>query len=147
MHFRSVPSFTEGRSHDAGILQRSGLLQQLEAHSNTPAGRPLCIYGDPAYPQRQHIQAPYKHNNLYEEEKVFNTAMSKVRVSVEWVFGEIVEYFAFVDFKKNQKIGLQEVGTMYITCALLQNAMTCLYGSSTSTFMGLHPPSLEEYFQ
>ena len=82
-----------------------------------------------------------------EEEKAFNIAMSKVRVSVEWVFGEIVEYFAFVDFKKNQKIGLQEVGTMYITCALLQNAMTCLYGSSTSTFMGLHPPSLEEYFQ
>ena len=102
MHFRSVPSFTEGRSHDAGILQRSELLQQLEAHSNTPAGRPLCIYGDPAYPQRQHLQAPYKHNNLSEEEKAFNTAMSKVRVSVEWVFGEIVEYFAFVDFKKSK---------------------------------------------
>ena len=74
-------------------------------------------------------------------------SLQSIRVSVEWVFGEIVEYFAFVDFKKNQKIGLQEVGTMYITCALLQNAMTCLYGSSTSTFMGLHPPSLEEYFQ
>ena len=72
--------------------------------------------------------------------------MSSVRVSVEWVFGEILQYFAFVDYKKNQKIALSEVGAMYTTCALLRNAMTCLYGSSTSSFFELDPPSLEEYF-
>ena len=72
--------------------------------------------------------------------------MSSVRVSVEWVFGEIAEYFAFIDFKKNLKIALSEVGTMYIVCALLRNARTCLYGSSTSRFMEVDPPSLEEYF-
>ena len=42
---------------------------------------------------------------------------------MKWVFGEIAGYFAFIDFKKNQKIGLQQVGTMYITCALLRNAI------------------------
>ena len=26
-------------------------------------------------------------------------SLQSIRVSVEWVFGEIVEYFAFVDFK------------------------------------------------
>ena len=46
-----------------------------------------------------------------DQEKAFNKAMSKVRVSVEWIFGEIAEYFAFIDFKKNQKIGLQQVET------------------------------------
>ena len=66
---------------------------------------------------------------------------------VEWIFGEIAGYFAFVDFKKNQKIGLQQVGTMYTTCALLCNAITCLYGSTTSTYFNLDPPSLEQYFQ
>ena len=71
--------------------------------------------------------------------------MSSVRVSVEWVFGEITEYFAFVDFKKTQKIALSEVGNMYKICALLRNAKTCLYGSSTSTFFGIDPPRLEEY--
>ena len=67
-------------------------------------------------------------------------------MSVEWVFGEIAEYFVFVDFKKNQKIALSEVGTMYKMCALLRNARTCLYCSSTSTYVGIGPPTLEEYF-
>lgn len=121
------------------------MVDELQAHCNAPDGQPLCIYGDPAYPQRQHIQGPYKHNNLSEAEKAFKTPMSKVRISVEWIFGEIAGYFAFVDFKKNQKIGLSELGTMYKTCALLRNAMTCLYGSSTSSFFGLEPP-LRQYF-
>ena len=46
---------------------------------------------------------------------------------------------------RNQTIGLSEVGTMYKTCALLRNVMTCLNGSSTSTFMEINP-RLEEYF-
>ena len=66
-------------------------------------------------------------------------------MSVKWVFGEIAKYFAFIDFKKNQKIALSEVGTMYIVCALLHNARTCFYGSSTSRFMEVDPPSLEQY--
>ena len=127
-------------------MRESGLLEELEQHCNTPDGEPLCIYGDPANPIRPHLQRPYKKNGLSNAEKEFNKAMSSVRVSVEWVFGEIAGFFAHVDFKKNQKIGLSEVGTMYKTCALLRNAMTCLYGSSTSTFMETSPPRLEEYF-
>ena len=33
--------------------------------------------------------------------QAFNALMSAVRVSVEWLFGDIVNYFKFVDFKKN----------------------------------------------
>ena len=31
-------------------------------------------------------------------------------------------------------------------CALLRNALTCLYGNTTSDFFQLDPPSLEDYF-
>ena len=131
------------------VVAANGLIANLcgpvEGRSNKADGNPLCIYGDPAYPVRPHLQAPYKHNNLSDAEKDFSKAMSSVRVSVEWVFGEITEYFAFVDFKKTQKIALSEVGQMYKICALLRNARTCLYGSSTSTFFGIDPPRLEEY--
>ena len=137
----------EGKSHDAGILQRSHLLDELERNCNTEYGDPLCIYGDSPYPERMHLQTPYKGNDLTNDQKAFNIAMSKVRVSVEWVFGEIAGYFAFIDFKKNQEIRLQQVGTMYITCALLRNAISCLYGSTTSIYFNLDPPTLEEYFQ
>ena len=40
----------EGKRHDSGILQESGLLRDLEQYSVSPNGEILCIYGDPAYP-------------------------------------------------------------------------------------------------
>ena len=60
-------------------------------------------------------------------------------------FFDIVNYFKFVDFRKNLKIGLSNVGKIYIVCPL-QNALTCLYGSLTSEYFDCHPPSLEDYF-
>ena len=37
---------------------------------------------------------------------------------------------------------------MYFVCALLRNAITCLYGNQTSEFFHLEPAiTLEEYFQ
>ena len=70
--------------------------------------------------------------------------MSEVRVSVEWLFGQITNYFKFIDFKKFQKIGLSPVGKIYIVCALLQNAHTCLYGNMVSEYFEIDPPSLQE---
>ena len=35
--------------------------------------------------------------------------MSKVRVSVEWLIGDIIKQFIFTDFKKNQKMGLSSI--------------------------------------
>jgi hypothetical protein len=53
--------------------------------------------------------------------------MSEVRVSVEWIFADIINYFKFLDFKKNLKIQLSAVGKMYITCSLFHNARAILY--------------------
>ena len=128
------------------MLADSGLLDNLEQHSYSPDGNPLCIYGDPAYPLRVHLQAPFRDGIITPEMRNFNTSMSSVRVSVEWLFRDIVNYFKFMDYKKNLKINLSAVGKMYTVCALLQNARTCLYRNQTSNYFGLDPPSIEEYF-
>ena len=64
--------------------------------------------------------------------------MSKVRISIEWLFNEILKYFACLDFKKILKICLSPV--------LLTNARTFLYKIQTSEFFNIDPPTLEEYF-
>jgi hypothetical protein len=92
----------EGKKHDSGMLRESGLLTSLltslEEHSFSSTGDILCIYGDPAYPLRPHLQAPFKTAvRLTEEQLAFNRAMSAARVSVEWVFGDIVNFFKFLD--------------------------------------------------
>ena len=127
MIFYELYFVSEGRKHDAGMLADSGLLNDMRNFAFSPAGQPVCVYGDPAYPLRIHFQA-------------------QVRVSVEWLFGDIINFFKFLDYKKNPKVGLSSVGKMYIVCALLRNAITCLYGNQTSEFFDLEPPTFEEYF-
>lgn len=128
------------------MLVASGLLQQLQQFAFSPTGQSMCIYGDPAYPLRIQLQAPFRNAILTQEMQDFNSAMSSVRVSVEWLFGDIINYFKFIDFKKNLKIQLSSVGKMYMVCALLRNALTCLYGNLASEFFNLNPPTLDEYF-
>ena len=111
------------------------------------AGQPVCAYGDPAYPLQIHLQAPYHQGCLTQQIEDYNKAMSEVRVSEEWLFGDIINSSKFLDFKKNLKIGLSSVGKMYIVCALLRNAITCSYGNQTSQFFDMKSPILEEYFQ
>ena len=92
---------------------------------------------------------PYREGDfarpLTPEMRAFNTAMSGLRVSIEWFLGDIANYFKFIDYKKNLKIGMSAVGKQYVICALMRNALTCLYGNNTSEFFGVEPPSLETY--
>ena len=80
------------------MLNQSGLLNDLHqvAFYN---GEPLCPYGDPAYPLGVHLQGPYKNVQLSFEQICYK-AMSEVRVSVEWLFGNVTNYFKFVFFFK-----------------------------------------------
>jgi len=136
----------EGRRHDSGMLAMSGLLDKLQQHSFDPYGNILCIYGDPAYPLRPHLQAPFKGANISPNQALWNKAMSETRVAVEWIFGDIINYFKSLDFKKNLNIILSAVGKMYVVSALLHNARAILYGTTTSKYFDIEPPSLREYF-
>ena len=129
------------------MLAESSLLYDLERHAFSTGGQPLCIYGDPAYPLRVHLQGPLKGAALTPHMEMFNGSVSSVRVSVEWLFGDILNYLKFLDFKKNLKVGLRNIGKTYVVCALMRNAVTCLYGYQTSEFFELDPPSLQEYFR
>ena len=119
------------------MLGESHLLNDLERFAFSTGRQPMCIYGDPAYPVWVHLQSPYKGNRLMPAMEAFNESMSKVRTSVEWVFGDIVRSFKFMDFKNNLKIGLSQIGKMYLVCALIQNAITCMYGNQTSNYFDL----------
>ena len=94
----------------------------------------MCLYGDPAYPLRAHLQGPYRGAALTQDQEDYNRSMSSARVSVEWIFGDIVNCFKFLDFKKNLKIGLSAMGKTYITCVLLQK---CSYYFVSVYYLGV----------
>ena len=128
------------------MLADSRLLRDLEQHAFSTRREPMALYGDPAYPLRVHLQVPYRGAGITPQMEVYNKAMSAVRMSVEWIFGDIVNYFKFLDFKKNLKISLSAVGKMYVVCAILRNALTRKYTNSTSEYFALDPPTIEDYF-
>ena len=123
--------FQDGRKHDSRMLADSRVYNELATNSFDLAGHPLCLYGDPAYPLRVHLQAPFKNAVLTQKMEDFNNSMSAVHSSVEWLFSDVINGFKFLDFKKNLKIGLSSVGKMYVVSALLRNVITCLYGNTT----------------
>ena len=129
--------------HDARMLGESRLYDCLEQFAFSRNGDPMRIFGDPANPLRIHFQAPFHEANLTQAMQDFNKSVSLVRVSVEWLFGDIANYFKFLDFKKNLKIGLSQIGKMYMGCAILKNA--CLYKNSTSQYFDMDPPTLHDY--
>ena len=47
---------------------------------------------------------------LTPDQEQFNKSMSKVEVTVEYLFKEIINYFNFMNFKKNLKVRLNAVG-------------------------------------
>lgn len=129
----------EGKIHDSSLLMQSELLNKLQQYSVNCNDEIMCIYGDPAYPLRPQLQTPFQGAKLTEGQMARNRSISEVRVSVERLFGDIINYFKFLDFKKNLKLGLSAVGKMYLACALIENAHTCLYGSTTSQYPHMEP--------
>ncbi|KAF2889512.1 hypothetical protein ILUMI_07648 [Ignelater luminosus] len=103
------------------------------------------LYGDPAYPLTDLLLCPYAGRNLTKQQQNFNRSMSTVRKSVEWEFGKVISELAFLDYKKNQKLLLQDIGNMYRTAVILTNCHTRLYDSQSNQYFNIKPPTLEEY--
>ena len=102
----------------------------------------MCLYGDLAYPLRVHLQTPFHHLPLTPLMEEYNKSMSEVRIAVEWLFGDVINSFKFLDFKKNLKIGLSSVGKMLCAhCfAMLRPAFMAI---KLLTFLNLTLPPLK----
>ena len=104
------------------MLGDLGLFTQLQQHTRGQNHNILCLSGDPAYLLRPQLLGPFKGAGVTQIQQEWNQAMSKVRINVEWIFGDI-------------------------TIAILQNAHTCLYGNKILRYFGLQPVNIADYFQ
>jgi nuclease HARBI1 len=70
-----------------------------------------------------------------------------MRVSVEWLYGDVVRYWSALDMTRQLKIQQTPVAQIYIVAVLLTNCITILRRSNTtSQYFQVEPPSIEEYF-
>ena len=142
----------EGPMNDQRMFKDSGLLARLMAHCAilTLVGPAyiLVIYylfADRGYTHgNPYVQVPYKAPVLLPYQTAYNGVMSKIRQPVEWSFGKVGRYFAFVDFEKNQKLYLQPVTSYWQIATLLTNCHSCFYGNQTATYFGVPTPEVED---
>ena len=113
----------EGRRHDSAMLVDSGLLQELSQYSFALDGISLCVYGDPAYPLRVHIQGPFKGVNLASAEQQFNKAMSFGRMA----FLGYCELLCILRFHEKVKNRLKSCWhNLHCVCALKKRSQLSL---------------------
>lgn len=134
----------EGRRHDMTLYHQSGMDGHLR-DTLVVDGEQYYLYADAAYVLRAWLQIAFAGDNLTDAQAAYNTAMSALRVSVEWAFKDIKQVFSYLDYSRKLKLQEGPVGLLYLVAALLWNLRSCLYGSQTSSFFGCSPPSVEKY--
>ena len=53
----------------------------LEQYAFSTTGQPMCIYGDPAYPLRVHLQGPFRDAYLTPQKQLYNQSMNEHRLN------------------------------------------------------------------
>ena len=67
----------------------------------------MCIYGDPAYPLRVHLQGRFRDAYLTPQKQLYNQSMNSVRTSVEWLFADVQNYFQIYRLQEKSESGAQ----------------------------------------
>jgi hypothetical protein len=135
----------QGRINDKKMLRKSKLLGRLWKKCR---GR-WCAFGDRGYAAgHPSLHVPFIGvQGRVEPGRTYNMRCARTRICVEWCFGKVKTLFAFVDFKKNQKLYLQPIGSYWHAAVLLTNCHSCLYGNQTAQFFGCPTPDLEVYLK
>jgi hypothetical protein len=147
--FSSVYGPVVGSHGDWYIFQESQLEATITEVIQAAGSRKLYIYGDPAYTGSKVTMGSYRKprgGQLTQQQRQFNTNMSRRRISVEHGFGHVQRHWLQSSYHLNQRIGHTPVGTYYLVGLLLANIMTCLRGNQISDQFDCDPPTLPEYF-
>jgi len=132
-----------GNRHDIFMLHDSDIMYTLRPMMEQGNDR-YYLYGDLAYCGMPGIMAPYIMPRSTLQKKL-NTLYSSIRMMVEHGFKKVVQYFAFVDYHKNQKIHLQATASYYKLSVLFTNIHSCIYSNQIATKFHTLPPTVEEY--
>ena len=130
----------EGRLHDSTMLGLSNLMFMIRTF--LPGWH---IYGDGAYPLRPELLKPYIGPNITPAQAAWNTAMSGVRISVEWGFSLVSKIWGYVNFTPRQQVLKSQSAKSYIVAAILTNLHNCCRPNEVSQYFHVAPPTLEQY--
>ena len=111
MLFTSIFAGFPGSVHDARVLRRSSLMNEVEADpSMFPQNSHLL--GDSAYPLRNWLMVPFKDNgNLTQAQQRYNRRLSSARSVIERAFALLKGRF--------RRLKMMDVRDMFLLCSVV----------------------------
>ena len=135
-----------GSRHDQWCLNDSNILDWVRRHGCSAEGVSWSTYADAGYSELPGLVRPWPDGNLDVAHQAYNTTMASSRICVEWEFGHIIQYWAALQMRVQQKLlDGSRPGQQYFVAALLTNCLNCLQPNNTSQYFSVVPPALEEY--
>jgi len=136
-----------GRTHDARILDESGLLDSLRIILPIEDENGVyALFGDCAYPMSAHLLKGFILPKKGSDEAKFNARMNSARIAVEWGFAKITQLWQYTDFKRSMKVFETRPAQHYANAAFLTNCYVAFYGNVTSEYFGMEPQGIDDYF-
>jgi hypothetical protein len=121
------------RRNDLALFRISNINQRM---ADVQAGNPwqYVIFGDSAYKTNlSHCRSYFKIQELVEDYKRWNTAMKRVRISIEWNYGYTASLLTLLQNKRKLRVMARgkNCARCYTVCTLLRNFYSCLHGNQT----------------
>ncbi|KAG2199303.1 hypothetical protein INT47_012937 [Mucor saturninus] len=137
-----------GAMHDQAVIVSSGIMDDLRKclDPRETGGELYAIYGDPTYVESDILIKPFRTGaQMHRLDNEVNYVMSKLGIIVEWGFGHVANFFAFLKYKPGQKMLLSRCALFYKIGTLMKNIHICVNGKQSSSYFGISPPTLEAY--
>ena len=121
-------------------------IMNQRAASNPPLPR-LKLYADKIYNPSAlvHPAWSFRRGPMWGWMIIQNRMMAKIRVSVEWSFGLIMNKHKFTGFFKTQMVQKSQITNIYVVDVLLHNCHVANYGDQNSLYFDVYPPSIHDY--
>ena len=128
MHFHVSGPYS-ARHNDAYIYGKSHIEDSLrELQSGEP--EQYKIHGDNAYTNTDYCTVQQ---------------LRKLRISIEWTYHEVKDFYKLIDYKRLLKIQLMNVGDLLFTALLLHNSYVAMNGSEASSYFDIAPPTFDSW--
>lgn len=114
-----------GRWHDVFLYSESKVDSFLP-HLLIINCQQYMLYGDSGYSRRAYYAIPFVDDNLMIWEAAFSTAMSKSRITVEWLFKEVMMLWAFVECMSHLKVLQMSAGLNLQADTILSDFENCV---------------------
>ena len=107
----------------------------------------FALYGDPAYPMSPVLSKPFVSGaTITVGQRIYNYYGARARVTVEWYFGDLKQYWSTVCHWKLFRLHAVPCPRYMRVAAFFTNCLNCHFPNRGEKYFDCKPPSMPAYF-